>query len=287
MPDPTPAISPTPAPNPFPMMELRPGASLTYDGGYNRLRICRHGLMLYNRNDLYVGRSLDLYGEFSEGEVDLFRQLIRPGDAVIDVGANIGAHTVFLAKTVGVEGSVLAFEPQRIVFQTLCANIALNNIVHAHCLNLAVGEAEGTIHVPYLDPNRNNNFGGLGLGTYSKGDPVRVVTLDSFQIPRCRLIKVDVEGMELSVLKGAAETMKRTRAALYVENDRADRSEELIRFIDSIGYTMYWHEPTLYHRDNLLQNPDNVFDNTISRNMLCLHKDAKQIIDGLKLVEVP
>lgn len=287
MADPTPATPPATVPSPYPAMELRPGTSITYEGGYNRLRVCRHGLILYNRNDLYVGRSLDLYGEFSEGEVDTFRQLLRPGDAVIEVGANIGAHTLFLAKTVGVEGSVLAFEPQRIIYQTLCANMALNNILHVHCMHLAVGEKEGTIHVPYLDPNRTNNFGGLGLGTYTKGDLVRVVTLDSYNIPRCRLIKVDVEGMEINVLKGAVETLKRTKAALYVENDRADRSDELIRFIDSIGYNMYWHEPPLYHRDNLLQNPENVFAGTISRNMLCLHRDAKQVIDGLKAVEIP
>src|SRR5687768_6606900 len=87
------------------------------DAPFNRLKDCRYGRMLYNVNDLYVGRSLDLYGEFSEGEVEVFRQLVRPGDLVMDVGANVGAHTVWFAKAVGPGGVVLAFEPQRLVFQ--------------------------------------------------------------------------------------------------------------------------------------------------------------------------
>ena len=96
--------------------------------GFNRLKACRHGWMLYNVNDIYIGRSLDLYGEYSEGEIALFRQFLRPGDVVVEIGAHIGTHTVFFAKTVGPTGVVFAFEPQRVVHQTLCANIALNSL---------------------------------------------------------------------------------------------------------------------------------------------------------------
>src|SRR5437773_2697778 len=91
---------------------------------FNRLKQCRHGMMLYNINDVYIGRSLDQYGEFSEGELDLFQQFVKPGQLILEVGANIGAHTVWLAQAVGSTGTVLAFEPQRIVYQALCANLA-------------------------------------------------------------------------------------------------------------------------------------------------------------------
>ena len=63
-----------------------------------RLKQCRHGPMLYSTKDIYIGRSLDLYGEFSEGEVHFFGQVLQPGMVAIDVGANIGCHTVFMAK---------------------------------------------------------------------------------------------------------------------------------------------------------------------------------------------
>ena len=74
---------------------------------------CRHGKLMYLLNDAYIGRSLDVYGEYSEGEIDLFRQLLRPGDVAIDVGANIGALTVPMARLVQPGGAVVAFEPQR------------------------------------------------------------------------------------------------------------------------------------------------------------------------------
>ena len=75
---------------------------------FNRLKVCRYGQMLFNVNDRYIGRSLDLYGEYSEGEVALFRQIVWPGDVVVDVGAHVGAHTLFFARQVGPAGRVLA-----------------------------------------------------------------------------------------------------------------------------------------------------------------------------------
>ena len=64
--------------------------------------------MLYLTTDQYVGRSLDLYGEYSEGEVEFFDQMLKPGHIVLEAGANIGAHTVYFAKTVGPRGTVIA-----------------------------------------------------------------------------------------------------------------------------------------------------------------------------------
>src|SRR5271165_2730364 len=62
------------------------------------VRKCRHGTMMYNVNDSFIGRSLDLYGEWCDDEVAVLGQILSPGDVVVDVGANIGTHTVFFAK---------------------------------------------------------------------------------------------------------------------------------------------------------------------------------------------
>jgi FkbM family methyltransferase len=256
-------------------------------GGFNRLKKCRYGLMIYNVNDLYIGRSLDLYGEYSEGEVELFKQILRPGDVAIDAGANIGAHTVFFAQAVGERGAVLAFEPQRIVFQTLCANIALNSITNTYCYSVALGSAPGSIRVPPLNYSQLNNFGGLALGGYSEGEPVEVRTLDSFGLQKCRLIKIDVEGMELQVLQGAVKTVDKFKPALYVENDRREKAAALIRYLDSIGYAMYWHRPTYYNPNNFFGDRDNVFCRTISVNMLCVHRQYNHSVKGLESVVVP
>jgi FkbM family methyltransferase len=254
---------------------------------FNRQKACRYGQMLYNVNDMYIGRSLDLYGEFSEGEVELFRQIVEPGHVVIEVGANIGAHTVFLARQVGPQGLVLAFEPQRVVFQTLCANIALNSLPNVVCMQNAVGAAQGTIKVPLFDYTRTNNFGGLSLGRHTVGEDVAVVPLDIYNLPRCNLIKVDVEGMEEEVLRGAASMIARFKPLLYVENDREEKSASLIRYIDSLGYTLHWHKPAYYNPKNFLANAHNEFPNIASFNMLCVHKDIPQSLRGFEPVEIP
>jgi hypothetical protein len=69
--------------------------------GYNRLKDCRHGRMVYNVNDKYIGRSLDLYGEFCEDEIALLSRFVRPAYIILVVGANIGTHTVPFARMVG------------------------------------------------------------------------------------------------------------------------------------------------------------------------------------------
>lgn len=242
-----------------------PSKSLT---AYNRIVQGRHGPFLANENDMYVGKSLIEYGEFSKGEGDLFQALIKPGMVVIEVGANIGAHTVQLAKLAGEKGVVIAIEPQRIPFQTLCANVQLNSLSNVLAVPVAAAEALGETRVPELDPRAVQNFGGASLG---KGSEVRTIPLDLFQ--RCDFLKLDCEGMELQVLKGAVRLIEKSKPCLYVENDRQEKSEELIQFIESVlGYAWKWHTPPLYSEDNYNHNPVNHFGAIESRNMLCVPK---------------
>ncbi len=239
---------------------------------FNRLRECRHGTMIYNFNDMHIGRSLDLYGEWTEAEVEVFRQLLCPGSYVVEGGSNIGAHTLFLAKAVWPTGKVLAFEPQRIVFQTLCANLALNSVPNVDARNLALGNAPGITMVPALDHAQIHNFGSVELGLYAEGENVQVITLDSLNLPRCDFLKIDVEGMETEVLEGAAATIARCQPVLYVENDRQDKSNRLIRTLDALGYKMFWHIPYLFQPHNFADNPINVFGKITSQNMICVPK---------------
>jgi FkbM family methyltransferase len=255
---------------------------------FNVLTQTRHGQMLVNRHDVYIGRSLTLYGEWSEGEIALFLQVLRPGMVVVDAGANIGTHTVAMARAVAPNGVVYAFEPQRIVFQTLAANIALNSLANVFCSQRALGEAPGIARVPALDYTIANNFGGVELaGTDAAGEPVDIARIDDFELPTCHLIKIDVEGMELAVLKGAAETIARCQPLLYVEADRADRRDEVIGWLDARGYVMYWHQVPLYNPANAKANPTNVFEGVVSLNVLAIPASVPQSVAGLERVIVP
>lgn len=252
----------------------------------NELKTCRYGPMLFNRHDMYIGRSLQLYGEFSQGECEVFRQIVRPGNTVVEVGANIGAHTVPLAQWSGPAGRVIAFEPQRIVFQTLCANVALNSLLNVHCLQQAVGSEAGSIVVPLIDYQSENNFGGLGLGSFTQGERVPLVTIDSLGLAACDFIKLDIEGMEREALLGARDTIEQFKPVLYVENDREDRSDALIRTISGLGYDMYWHCPPLFNSQNFSGRSENKFGAIFSKNMICFHRSCPHQIDAPK-VAVP
>ena len=246
---------------------------------FNQVKPCRYGLMCYNINDIYVGQSLHNYGEYCEGEADFFRRIVGAGDVVIEAGANIGAHTVLIGKTVGPQGAVLAFEPQRLVFQLLCANAALNSLMSTHCLQVALGAGTGKIVVPVIDPTRPANFGGLNIEGHAQGEEVAVVRLDSYALPRLKLLKVEVEGMAQQVLEGARGLIEKFQPLLYVENDRSDKRDALIRYIDSLGYAMYWHRPALFNPANFARNPMNIFQNIVSFNMFCVPREGYAGVD--------
>ena len=252
-------------------------------GDFNQLAAVRDGYLLYNCNDRYIGRSIEQYGEFSASEMNLFEQICKPDDIVIEVGANIGAHTVGLARLVGPQGRVLAFEPQRLPFQMLCGNIALNNLENVDCFWSAVGSQDGLIVVPELNPREETNFGGLTLLGAQNGRRVACQMLDRYvTLPRLDLIKIDVEGMEDEVIRGGEQLLKQFKPILYVENDRLERSEALTRLIASFGYRMYWHLPPLFNPDNFFANSENLFPTIVSINMLCVHRDVELPLRGFK-----
>jgi FkbM family methyltransferase len=244
------------------------------------LKNCRYGTMMFPLNDKYIGRSLDLYGEYSEAEVELFKFILRPGDVVIDAGANIGALTLPFSRLVGETGGVVAFEPQRPMFYMLSGNLAINTIENVAAIQAALGAAAGTILVPLARPQAHLNFGGISVGG-EVGDPVRVRTIDSLALHALRLIKIDVEGAELGVIQGAAETIRRRRPFLFVENDRKEKSAALIEALFALGYRLWWHFAPLYSEKNFRGNRDNVFLNIGSWNMVGVPREMDFPVRGL------
>ncbi|MGY8997573.1 MAG: FkbM family methyltransferase [Alphaproteobacteria bacterium] len=236
------------------------------EAGPNVLRMTREGAMLYNRHDLYVGRSLELLGEYSPGETDLFNRILAPGHTAIEVGANIGSQTVVLAKRVGTNGKVHAFEPQQPLFQLMCANLALNGLLNTHAWNCAVDETPGFLAVPPTDYERGYNFGGIAMGPDgSNGYRVQSVKLDEAvgtdQISEggLRLIKLDVEGMELAVLKGAAGLVTTFQPVIYTENNIQEKSPALIQWLLDSGYRLFWHLPFMFSKQNFYGVAENPF----------------------------
>lgn len=259
----------------------------------NVIKECKYGLTMFNTNDMYVGKSLDKYGEYAEGEIDLFRELIKEGDTVYDIGANIGSHTLAFAKLVGKDGTVVAFEPQRQVYYVLCANVALNNLSHVHCMPTAVSNIAGSVRIPELNFKETGNFGALDLQeTFPDSmefNVAQVIRIDDLNPLSCDFIKIDVEGMEGRVLMGAAKTLATYRPFLYVEDDRQKKSRDLVFVLQEMGYITYLHSPTLFREDNYFNNKFNVFGGCMAVNLFCHHESIEINLDldkfGLTKIE--
>ena len=241
----------------------------------------RYGPFVYNPNDQYVGRAVEVYGEVQELEVEFLRSICRPESYVIDAGANIGSHTVPLAQHVGPEGRVLAFEPQAAIFALLCENIELAELENVTAYHAALGRATGTISIPDIDYDAPANFGGVEVSEFTNGSPVALRTLDEFvTLPRLDLVKIDVEGMEREVLAGGERLINQFRPLLYVENDRDEKSAALIDALFGLRYRLFWHLPPLFNPKNFRGNRENVFGSICSWNMLCVPAETPLEIIG-------
>jgi len=124
---------------------------------------CRWGDFLLLRGDL-LSEFVNLYGEWCEGEVELFRSLLSADSTVIEVGSYIGMHSVPLSKCCS-HGRVFCYEPQRVIFQVMCANLALNNCVNVFASQFAVGKENSILEIESSAYDKPWNYGAFSLTT--------------------------------------------------------------------------------------------------------------------------
>jgi FkbM family methyltransferase len=245
---------------------------------------CRDGKFIANKNDMYVGRSLIKYGEFSYQEMDAFKLTCAPNDVIVEIGANIGAHTVGLAKIAGTGGRVVAIEPQPVIFQNLCGNISINSLTNVDCLNLLMSNEEGTGYIPPYNYAADGNFGSAELAETDSGHEIPKARLDDiFQYPRLKMLKIDVEGMERFVIEGAEEVIRTHKPILFVENDRLENSQALIEHIFGLGYDLWWHISPLFSENNFNGDTENIYKGIVSANMVGIHRSVNTKVDLTKV----
>lgn len=238
-----------------------------------------YGRIAYFKHDEWHGRSLAKYGEWSESEVALWRQLGLEGSRVIDVGAHIGAHTLALRNIVGPLGQVDAYEPQPKVADLLRRNVAAFENVRVH--EVALGDGFNSVMM-FNEPDyrKPGNFGGVELFTFSAtmGQAVICRKLDELGSYKVRFVKIDVEGMEREVLMGMDETIRRDRPILYVEADRPKKAGALLTHLWSRGYNTRWHIAPIFNPRNFRREKKNVFGDTCSVNLLALPRPIARIV---------
>ncbi|RYX88557.1 MAG: FkbM family methyltransferase [Comamonadaceae bacterium] len=251
-----------------------------------RLVFGRHGPCLVNMQDVYVGSAIGNYGEYGEIELEFMQKLLRPGRDAVEVGANMGSHTVPLARALEPSGRrLLAVEPQPVVFQNMCANVALNRLLNVQAENCACADRTGWLNFDRQDYTASGNFGGVSMRAADSKQAavqagvqrVRSVPLDDLLDASWDVgfLKVDVEGFEQQVLEGARQTIARCQPYIYVENDRMEKSQALIEWLWSAGYKLWFHMPGLYNPQNFAGNTQNAYGNVVSVNMLAVPLDTQ------------
>lgn len=228
----------------------------------------RYGQLICSPNDVYIGRGLIEYGEFSEAEVEFFRQVITSDSVVCDIGANIGAHTLAFAR---LARHVYAFEPHPTMYLALCGMVALNELRNVTTVHAGCGSRQGVMCYAPIDTTRLDNFGAHPLIPFAADKPqARIARLTQ----PCDFLKIDVEGMELDVLRGAAEMIRQCKPLMYIEADRADKFAALRDYIKELGYFPYWHKPPLFNRNNFNARTDNIWEDDLlgSMNLICSPK---------------
>lgn len=212
------------------------------------------------RGSYGVGYQLLQTGSFDSDELNTCIELLRLrrryfGDGVLalDCGANIGVHAVKWAIEMNSWGGVMAFEAQERIYYALAGNIALNNCFNASAVHAALGNPknkESFLDIPVCDYTKRSSFGSLELKQTSNSEfigqnidcnrtqRVPLVKIDSFDLSRIDLMKIDVEGMEMEVLKGALNQLKKHKPILQIEIIKSDRKGIQTLLLD-LGYELF------------------------------------------------
>jgi FkbM family methyltransferase len=226
-----------------------------------------HGTFIVNRFDQMIVNGTEGYGvglqllehaHYDPDEVnlllrvlDLRRRCYGDGVVAIDCGANVGVHTIEWAKHMTAWGGVLAIEAQERIYYALAGNIAINNCFNARAIHAAVSDRAGTMKIPVPNYFAASSFGSLELKKrastefigqtidYAEDKMVEVptVSLDSLHLARADVIKIDVEGMEMDALAGAAHCIGSLRPILLIETIKSDKTA-IGAWLGNLGYTV-------------------------------------------------
>lgn len=230
-----------------------------------------YGPCKFYGKDMFIGRSLYAYGEWGGEEASVIADLAssRTGYA-LDVGANIGFMSMAMLDA---KCDVISFEPQPALRDLLLENTApWPRSTAALVLPYALSDFCGVSTMPRIRYGEKGNYGALALGQRSELGTITVEcrTLDSLSIGPVGFIKIDVEGHEMNVLRGARETILRDRPIMYIEDDRPEKSLALQELIKGMDYTIERHYPRLFRKDNFAGNPINIWDAEYSsHNLIC------------------
>ncbi len=236
----------------------------------------RYGRLTIFANDIgAASQSLVKYGEWAENELSFLHAMIDEGATVLDVGAYVGTHALAFARFVGPLGHVVAIEPQIRTFEVLESNIEANAVGNVRLENAVASFETGEAVIPSIDIEQPESFGSASLrdvlssgggSTPAAPQPrrandlaIRSITVDSLGISELALIKIDAEGMEDLVLRGARETILRSSPIIYAECNSLEDGLRSFEILKAAGYRVLAHVVSAYNPDNFRKDEHNLF----------------------------
>jgi FkbM family methyltransferase len=220
-----------------------------------RMRL--HRVPLFDRAFL---ASYSIYKQYFEaGPIDGLKEFVPPGALVIDVGANVGFFAVRFARWVGGSGKVIAIEPEQENFGRLLSALGRAGVLDRVQVIKAVAAAEPGTRFLEINPLHPADH---KLSVDDSGTPVAAVTIDELaraEPEKATLIKIDVQGAEMLVLRGSAEVLRTARPALFIElHDASLRrfgasSAAVLNYLSGFGYVPHWLEHGSPHQKTDLE----------------------------------
>ena len=220
-----------------------------FPGSPTPFRLSFGAWMLVGQSD--VDRNL-LSGDFEAAEILFVKKYLQPGMTVLDIGAHHGLYTLLASKRVGANGKVVAFEPSPRELKQLRRNVLLNFSFNVHIEPLALGKepSDAVLHVVQGGEDGCNSLRPPVVSSPTRPVRVKVAPLDEFlhraRIPTVDFVKLDVEGAELDVLKGAEKLLHGgARPVFLVEvYDIRTRpwgydAREIVQFLNRAGFRWF------------------------------------------------
>lgn len=173
-------------------------------------------------------------GTYEPFKTEAIERVLRPGNAVVDVGAHVGYYAALAAKRVGPTGMVVAFEPRPLNLRFLRRHVEWNGLQNVRIIEAGVGDRSGTASF--------DTRAGTGTGHLAEGGDLLVTTvrLDDLyrdgEIPRVDFLKIDVEGGEVGVLRGARELIAAERPIILVATHGEEIHRQVIQLLDEHRY---------------------------------------------------
>lgn len=205
----------------------------------------------------YLGKLLYWRGAHEWGPIFALKKIIKKDFICIDVGANQGEYTLWMAKLAGKNGKIIAFEPLTKMFNQLNENIQLNQDLRNQIITLKKGLSDVVGEIPIYAVNPDDKFSdneGMPTifptntkNTFIENIPLSTLDIEceNLQINKLNFIKIDVEGAELNVIKGGINTIKKFKPVLLIEFNEATfnaagyTSKHIIDLLSKLGYKFY------------------------------------------------